>query len=102
MRIVKSARIRDFAQAYPDAAASLMGWLTAARLASWRSLMEVRRTYRHADGVKVDSGRVVVVFNIAGNRYRLLTAIHYDRQTIYVLRFLTHADYSKDRWKREL
>lgn len=44
----------------------------------------------------------MVVFNIRGNRYRLVTAIHYNRQVIYTLRFMTHADYSKDRWKDTL
>lgn len=102
MRIIKPARIRDYAQAHPDAGASLMGWLATAKVASWGSLMEVRQTWRHADGVKVASGRTVVVFNIAGNAYRLITAIHYDRHTMYVLRFMPHAEYSKDRWKQEL
>ena len=43
-----------------------------------------------------------IVFNIKGNRYRLIVAIHYDRQLVYVLRFLTHAEYSKDMWKNQL
>lgn len=102
MRIIKPARIREYAQAHPTAAASLAGWLKAARVARWRSLVDVRQTWRSADGVKVASGHTVTVFNIAGNTHRLITAIHYDRQTVYVLRFLTHAEYSKDRWKSEL
>jgi mRNA interferase HigB len=65
-------------------------------------LSEVRRVYPHADPVAVASNRTVVVFNIRGNRYRLITAIHYNRQVIYTLRFLTHAEYSKDRWKEDL
>jgi mRNA interferase HigB len=55
--------------------------------------------YPHADAVTVASGRTVVVFNIRGNRYRLVTAIHYNRQLVYTLRFMTHAEYSKNRWK---
>ncbi|MFA7238157.1 MAG: type II toxin-antitoxin system HigB family toxin [Phycisphaeraceae bacterium] len=97
MRIIKPARVRQYAKDHPDAAASLMGWLKAARDASWGSLMDVRRNWRHADGVKASNGRTVTVFNIAGNAFRLVTAIHYDRRTVYVLRFLTHAEYSKDR-----
>ena len=52
--------------------------------------------------VAVASGRTVVVFNVRGNRYRLVTAIHYNRQIIYTLRFMTHAEYSKNRWKDTL
>ena len=102
MKVVKPARIREYAQRHPEARPSLMGWLAATRQAAWGSLMDVRRTLRHADGVKVASGRTVVVFNIAGNDYRLITAIHYDRQKVFVLRFMPHAEYSKDRWKSEL
>jgi len=65
-------------------------------------LAEVRAVHPHADPVVVASGRTVVVFNIRGNRYRLATAIHYNRQIIYTLRFMTHAEYSKNRWKDTL
>ena len=44
----------------------------------------------------------MLVFNVCGNTYRLIVAIHFDRQLVYTLRFLTHAEYSKDRWKDEL
>jgi mRNA interferase HigB len=42
------------------------------------------------------------VFNIAGNKYRLVTAIHYNRQIVYTLRVMTHAEYSRDKWKEQL
>ena len=79
-----------------------MAWLRAAKQAGWQSLIDLRRTCPHAASVRVASGKTVTVFNIKGNDYRLITAIHYDRQTVYVLRFLTHAEYSKDRRKEEL
>jgi len=72
------------------------------RQAEWRSLAEVRRTYAHADAVKVGSGKIATVFNIAGNDYRMITAIHYNTGVVYTLLFLTHAEYSKDRWKKQL
>jgi len=52
--------------------------------------------------VRIESGRVVTVFNVCGNSYRLITAIHYDKQRVFTLRLLTHADYDKNRWKKEL
>jgi mRNA interferase HigB len=54
------------------------------------------------DEVTVDGGRRVVVFNIGGNKYRLIAAVHYNTQIVYVLLFLTHAQYDKDKWKRTL
>ena len=72
------------------------------RLAAWRNLADVRRSYPSADTVRVSSGRPVLVFNVCGNSYRLIMAMHFDRQMAYTLRFLTHAEYSIDRWKDEL
>ena len=102
MRIIHGGTVKAWAGRHPDAAESLAAWLKNASVAKWRSLSEVRNVYPHADPVVVGSGRTVVVFNIRGNRYRLVTAIHYNRQVIYTLRFLTHAEYSKNRWKDTL
>ena len=66
------------------------------------SLNEVRIAFPHADVVEVASGKPVTVFNVAGNKYRLVTAIHYNRQVVYTLRVLTHAEYSKGKWKEQL
>ena len=52
--------------------------------------------------MRVDSRRIVVVFNVSGNKFRLITAIHYNVAKVFVLRFLMHAEYSKDQWKQEL
>jgi mRNA interferase HigB len=99
MRIIKPTRVREFGRRYPAAAPSLEHWLEAARAAHWRNLVDVRRVFRSADEVKVGSGRTVVVFNIAGNQYRLITAIHYNLEKVFVLMLLHHAEYGKDRWK---
>jgi mRNA interferase HigB len=102
MRVITRKRIREFAQRYPDAAEPLRKWERLFREAEWQNLQDVRRVYRHADAVTVASGKTVTVFNICGNKYRLITAIHYNRQRVYILRLLTHAEYSKDFWKDNL
>jgi mRNA interferase HigB len=102
LRIIKPSRVREYAGKYPQAASSLMAWLKIARGARWESIQDARRTLPTADGVKVISGRTVTIFNICGGRYRLVTAIHYNHQMIYVLRFMTHAEYDKQKWKAEL
>lgn len=50
----------------------------------------------------VRSGRSVTIFNIAGNAYRLITAIHYNSGKVFVLRFMTHAEYDRQTWKDDL
>ena len=73
-----------------------------AERADWSNFVDVRQMFVHADPVVVKSGNTATVFNIRGNRYRLITAIHYNTGKVYILRFLSHADYDKDKWKAEL
>src|SRR6059058_2138971 len=94
-RIITRKRLREFARRYPDAAEPLEKWYRVVRDAEWENLQDARRVYPHADAVAVASGNTVTVFNIGGNKYRLIVAIHYDRQRVYVLRLLRHAEYSK-------
>jgi mRNA interferase HigB len=102
MRIISPKSLREYAIQYPDAADSLGNWERVVRAADWRSIQDIRRVFPHADSVQVESKRIVTVFNLRGNRYRLIAAIHYNTQRVYVLRFLTHAEYSKDLWKDDL
>jgi mRNA interferase HigB len=102
VRIIKEMFLVEMGKKHPKAARYLEIWRTVVKAATWRNLMEVRRTYPGTDSVKVSSGRQVQVFNVCGNEYRLIVAVHFNRQIVYTLRFLTHAEYSKDRWKTEL
>jgi mRNA interferase HigB len=99
VRIIKRSTVRDFARRSPTAAASLDRWLTLIEAGRWERLADLNRVFPGADEVVVQSGRRVVVFNIGGNNYRLIAAVHYNRQRVFVLRFMTHAEYSKNRWK---
>jgi len=62
----------------------------------------VRACYRSAEVVHVRSGKPVLVFNVCGNTYRLVVAMHFNSQIACKLRFLTHAEYDRDDWKDEL
>src|SRR6266540_5942076 len=85
-----------------ETAPGLEVWRRVMRRETFRHFADLRRCFRSADQVRVASGSPVVVFNIHGNDYRLICAIHYNTGKVFLLRFLTHADYSKDRWKGEL
>lgn len=102
MRIITRKRLNQWADRYPDARTSLFTWAAVTTAADWQSLMDVRRDFPTADGVVVASGNTVTVFNIRGNKHRLITAIHYRGGRVYALRFLTHGDYDNDDWKRDL
>src|SRR5438105_13646699 len=102
MLIITRKPLLEFSQRYPEAARPLEQWYQIVRAAEWKSLQEVRQVYSQADAATVASGRMVTVFNIGGNKFRLVAAMHYNRQIAYVLRVLTHAEYSKDAWKKRL
>jgi len=87
---------------HPSAARHLDVWRKTVKAATWRNLGDVRRSYPDTDAVKVRSGRTVLIFDIRRNDYRLIAAAHFNRQIVYTLRFMTHAEYSKDRWKEAL
>jgi mRNA interferase HigB len=102
MRIIKWSLLSEFGDRHADAAEPLQRWYRIARHAQWTCLTDVREHFPHADLVVVTSGKPVTVFNIAGNKYRLITAIHYNRRMLYTLRILTHAEYSREKWKDQL
>lgn len=89
----------DFARRHSDAQSGLARWEEVVSAARWRHIMDVRVAFPHADAVPVAKSRVVTVFNLSGNKFRLVTAIHYSEQTVVVMAIMTHAEYSKEKWK---
>jgi mRNA interferase HigB len=102
MRIIKRATLAAYWQRNPQAEGGLRYWHKLAKKGRWTCLQDVWATFPHADAVAVASGRNVVVFNISGNKYRLITAVHYNRQLAFTLMVLTHAEYDKEKWKELL
>ncbi len=64
------------------------------RKASYQSFAELRGDFPHADQV----GRLTV-FNVGGNKCRVIAAIHYNRGKVYIRAVLTHSEYDEDNWK---
>ena len=94
--MVSRKALKSFADAHKVAAEPLDNWYRRARKARWNNLAEVRLDYPHADPV----GKCTV-FNVGGNKFRLITKINYVGQTIYIKRVLTHREYSKGGWKND-
>ncbi len=87
--------MRLFWERHPDSKVPLIRWFQIVRLTSFRSYAALRRTFPHADMV----GRFVV-FNIAGNKYRLVASIHFNRGKLYIRHVLTHREYDQGAWKQ--
>jgi mRNA interferase HigB len=94
MHVISEKLLRDFWRSHPQAETPLRAWLRVAEHADWQNFADVRANYAAADQV----GKFTV-FNIGGNKYRLITAIHFNRGKVYVRMVLTHADYDRGGWK---
>lgn len=91
MRVISKRALREYWESHPDAEESLTTWYRAAKAADWDGPMSVKAAFPKASIV----GNNRVVFNIRGNRYRLVVRIEYRYRTLYV-RFLgTHAEYDR-------
>ncbi len=91
MRVIARRTLREFWQRHAQAEQPLKAWYGEAVKAAWSSPQNVKNAYRHASFVADNR----VIFNIAGNRYRLIVHINYDYQIVYVKFVGTHAEYDR-------
>ena len=96
MHVISYKRLRQFYRDHADAHAPLDNWYKLASYATWQNLINVQSLFPTAEAVEN-----FTLFNIRGNRYRLITAIEYERQLIYVKYIFTHAEYDKEQWKND-
>lgn len=102
MHVVSIKALRSFWIIHGDAERPLRQWFKTVEGTQWANFAEVRETFRSADTARVLSGHTVVVFDVGGNKYRLIAAVHYNAARVFVLRVMTHSEYSSDAWKRQL
>ena len=94
MHVITRKRINQFAERYPHSGNALVRWYKLMKRQNFDSFAELRTKFPSADQV----GKLTV-FNISGNKYRLIAAIHYNRRKVYIRAVLTHAEYDEQRWK---
>lgn len=96
MRIVTRRRLREFWENDRQSESPLDEWYLKIKKLRLNNLAELRQTFRHADVV----GKCIV-FNIGGNKYRLVTKINFISKIVYVRNVMTHREYDKDKWKAD-
>lgn len=96
VRVISRKILREFCQSHADSCDALYDWYRVASKAQWKNLTDVQATYKSAESV----GNFTI-FNIKGNRYRLIVDLIYSRQRIYIKYVLTHAEYDKGKWKND-
>ena len=102
MRIEVTAAARKTIDAHAAAVTPMADWTAKTTAALWKNFGDVRATFASVSSVRVESGRTLFIFNVGGNRFRLVTAISYPAGIVVVHVLMTHATYDKDKWKGSL
>jgi mRNA interferase HigB len=96
MHIITRSRLVEFWNQHSTAKTGLLLWYKITNAATWQNLVELHEIFPSADLV----GNFMV-FNIGGNKYRLITLVDYAYQKVFVRAILTHAEYDQEDWKRD-
>lgn len=94
MHVITRKRLREFAAEHREAEEPLGVWFKLISTRDFGSFSELKRVFGSVDKV----GKFTV-FNIGGNKFRLIAAIHYNRRKVYLRYVLTHAEYDQEKWK---
>lgn len=95
MHIISRKTLIQFWDKNPDSQTSLARWFKIVQKTDFASFADLRTTFPSAD--KVDQW---IVFNVSGNKYRLIASIHFNRNKVYIRHVLTHAEYDRGDWKK--
>ncbi len=95
MHIITRRRLLEFAEKHPNTLVPLDVWYRIVKQSEIESFSKLRKIFPSVD--KVGN---LTVFNIAGNKIRLIAAIHYNTQCLYIRHVLTHKEYDKEKWKK--
>ena len=91
MRIIAIGTLKAFWARHPQAETPLRGWYAEASRANWSTPAQIKAAYR--DASFIGNGRVI--FNIKGNNYRLVVAVHYDKYRMFIRFVGTHSEYDR-------
>jgi len=94
MHIITRKKLLEFDKKYPDSEEPLDRWYRIVKQSNYNSFAELRKTFPKADQVGKHT-----VFDISGNKYRLIAYIVYSAKRIYIRHILTHPEYDKGKWK---
>ena len=104
MRVISKRRLREFWEKHPNAEQPLKTWwrIVVDRETQWRHIHDVKAMLTGVDAFNLECGIPVVVFNIGGNKYRLVSRIYYDYARVYFKAVLTHRQYTAGKWKEQI
>jgi len=90
MKLISNSALRAFSKKHPQADLVLQGWRKVIEKNNFYHWAELKRAFNAVD--KVGD---LVVFDVGGNKYRIIAFVRFEKQIVYVKAVLTHADYDK-------
>ena len=96
MHLISAGKLKESSAVYPDVKEVIKSFYKKVEKSTWQNLIDVQQDYQDAEAVGE-----FTVFNIKGNKYRLILDINYTDQLAYFKYFLPHAEYDKDQWKND-
>jgi mRNA interferase HigB len=95
--------LRDFCDSKPERRRYTKAfdvWFKIARKVHWRNFQDTRATFGQTDTAVGDTGRTATIFDIGGNKYRIVAHVDYMRQTVKIEAVMDHKEYDRNLWKR--
>jgi mRNA interferase HigB len=106
MNVISRKKLKTFFESKPEHkkhSQAFEAWFKLARKARWQSFQDARSTFGQTDVTgDTRTGKTATIFDVGGNKYRIITLIDYRRQTILITHVLTHKEYDREKWKNEI
>ncbi len=94
MHVITKKRIVEAKKKYPHSVSALDGWYAVVKKNNFLSFANLKQVFNTVDKI----GKLYI-FDIGGNKLRLIASVHFNRKKLYIRAILTHAEYDKSKWR---
>jgi len=106
VNVISRRKLREFYEAKHERrkhAAAFEDWFKLARRASWQTFQDAKALFGQSDVARdTKSKRTATIFDVGGNKYRIITLIDYRRQTVLITHVMDHVEYDRNHWKNDI
>ena len=103
MNVISRRKLKEFYEAKPERKAHAQAfddWFRIARAARWQNFQETKATFGQTDTATGHAGRTATIFDVGGNKYRIVAHVDYTRQTVLIAAVMDHREYDRGAWKK--
>jgi len=103
VNVISRKRLREFYEAKPERrrhGGAFEEWFKLTRKATWRSFQDTKALFGQTDVARdTDSGRTATIFDIGGNKYRIIAKPGYRVKNLFIRYVMTHEEYDENKWQ---